>query len=371
MHQHNSRVIISGGGTGGHIYPALAIADALVQKQQGTEILFVGAKGKMEMQKVPPAGYPIEGLWISGLQRSFTLKNVLFPLKLLMSLMKARKIIKQFKPSVVVGVGGYASGPTVGMAARRGIPCLIQEQNSYPGITNKWLAGKVDRICVAYDDMEKYFPKEKIIKTGNPVRKDIVRHGDVMKEACSYFELEEGTKNLLIIGGSQGSLAINEGILHNLEILSGTGLQIIWQTGEKYAIVAQNVVERMKYKGIKILPFIERMDYAYSVADVVVSRAGAIAISELCVAGKAAILIPLPSAAEDHQKKNALKLVDNNAALMIENKDIVNEIGKVITSLFADEEKRKSLSLNISKLAITDAAERIAEEIIQLIQYKN
>jgi UDP-N-acetylglucosamine--N-acetylmuramyl-(pentapeptide) pyrophosphoryl-undecaprenol N-acetylglucosamine transferase len=375
MQQTKVKILISGGGTGGHIFPAIAIAQALKKKVPGCDILFVGAKGKMEMEKVPQAGFPVEGLWISGLQRSLSWKNLLFPFKLIFSMAKAGKIIRRFKPDAVVGVGGYASGPTLKMAARRKIPVVLQEQNSFPGITNKWLAKDADRICVAYDGLERWFPAEKIIKTGNPVRSEVVNIEGKKTEAYEYFELEENRPVVLIVGGSQGARSINESISEHLSGLVKAGLQLIWQTGKLYNVRAQQEISHQVSadirKRFKVHEFITRMDLAYAAADLVVSRAGAIAISELSAVGKPCLLIPLPTAAEDHQTKNARALADNDAAVFLADNDARESLGDAITGLMANEEKRKSLAKNIKTFAVINSADRIADEILKLINNKN
>ncbi len=360
------RIIISGGGTGGHIFPAIAIANALKKKEPDVEILFIGAKGKMEMQKVPAAGYPIEALWISGLQRKLTIRNLFFPLKVLLSLMKAKKIIKRFKPDIVVGVGGYASGPTLRVTSNRGIPTVIQEQNSFPGITNKLLAKKVKRICVAYEGMEKFFPKEKIILTGNPVRQEVIETTGKKRDALALFGLEPDKKILLIIGGSQGALSINKSIQKNLDFIVQNDIQVIWQTGNYYYPTAIELSGNPASKGIRIVEFIDRMDLAYAAADVIVSRAGAIAISEICAVGIPAVFIPLPSAAEDHQTKNAQALTEKDAAILIPDNEANEKLAITVVNLMKDETKRKKLSENIARLAIRDAADRIAITILKL-----
>ena len=365
--QHNTKVIISGGGTGGHIFPAISIANALKKRKPETDILFVGAKGKMEMEKVPAAGYPIEGLWISGLQRKLTLKNLSFPFKVISSLIKANKIISQFKPDVVIGVGGYASGPTLRAATKKKIPSLIQEQNSFPGITNKLLAKDVSVICVAYDGMDKFFPENKIVKTGNPVRQEVIDINGKSEAACNFFKLDNHKKTILVVGGSQGALSINKAIHKYLDLFIKNDNQLIWQTGKYYFETAIEATKELKDKGVRTIEFIDRMDYAYSVADVIVSRAGAIAISEICAVGKPTIFIPLPTAAEDHQKKNALALVEKEAALFIENGDAINNLGNAVIELIKNENQQKELSSNLKKLAITNADERIVDEIFNLI----
>ena len=321
------KVIISGGGTGGHIFPAIAIADAVKRKVPDADILFVGAKGKMEMERVPKAGYKIEGLWISGIQRSLTLKNLAFPLKLISSLAKARSIVRMFKPDVAVGVGGYASGPLLRVASARKIPSLIQEQNSFPGITNRLLAAKVSRVCVSYEGMERWFPKEKIVMTGNPVREQVVQLDGKKPEACTFFGLKTDKPTLLVIGGSLGARTINYAIIKNLGMFKESGYQLIWQTGKLYGEKAYEAVKEMDYEGIKTFKFIDRMDLAYAMADVVVSRAGAMSVSEICLAEKPAILIPSPNVAEDHQTKNAKALADKDAAILVPDNDAQEKLG--------------------------------------------
>lgn len=361
------KFLISGGGTGGHIFPAIAIANALREKHPDAEILFVGAKGKMEMEKVPAAGYPIIGLWISGLQRKLTLRNLSFPFKLLSSLIKARQVIADFKPAVVIGVGGFASGPTLRMAVRKRIPTVIQEQNSFPGITNKLLAGSVDRICVAYDGMEKFFPADKIVKTGNPVRKQVIEIAGKREEAARFFGLDPGRKTLFIVGGSQGALSVNKAIASQLAAFLDKGLQVIWQTGHYYFDDARSVVSSSGSKAVVATAFIDRMDLAYAMADVIVSRAGAIAISEICAIGKPPVFVPFPAAAEDHQTKNAQALVDREAALLVPDREVMEKLGPAVLELMNDEDKQKKLINNIGKLAIKDSAERIADTILKFV----
>ncbi len=363
---NNIRVILSGGGTGGHIFPAVAIANAVKETALGAEIMFVGAKGRMEMEKVPAAGYPIEGLWISGLQRRLTADNLMFPFKVISSLYKARKIIKSFKPDVVVGTGGYASGPTLRMAAWLGIPTLIQEQNSFPGITNKMLASKADRICVAYPGMEKYFPASKISITGNPVRHDIEYNNILKDDALKHFGLTGEKTTLLVVGGSLGARTINHSIHAGLRILADSNIQVIWQTGTHYAIQASKALLDNQMKGILTAPFIKEMDMAYSAADIVVSRAGAIAISELCLTGKPTILVPSPNVAEDHQTKNAKALSSRNAAILVTDSDAPASLITIITTLASDLNAQKQLITNISSLAIKNSARQIAELVFEL-----
>ncbi len=372
MEKNNIKVIISGGGSGGHIFPAIAIANALKGKVKDIDILFVGAKGRMEMEKVPAAGYKIEGLWISGFQRRLTMKNVLFPVKLICSMIKARSIINKFKPDIVIGVGGYASGPMLKAATSKGIPTLIQEQNSYPGITNKILSKKVNKICVAYENLEKFFPEEKIYLTGNPIRQDISDLANKRERGLKHFGLSGDRKIILVVGGSQGARIVNESIDKSLAMFDENGLQLLWQTGKNYIETAKESVKKAGIRneelGIFAYEFINEMDFAYSVADIVVSRAGAIAISELCVVGKPVILVPSPNVAEDHQTKNAMALVNKKAALIVRDAESKELLGKTIIELVNNKELQAELAANISKLAITDSADRIAEESLKLIE---
>jgi len=365
--QRPYKFIISGGGTGGHIFPAIAIANALKEKQPDANIMFVGAKGKMEMEKVPAAGYPIEGLWISGLQRTLTFKNLSFPFKLISSLVKARSLINGFKPDIVIGVGGYASGPTLKVASGKGIPTLIQEQNSYPGITNKLLAGTVSKICVAYDGMEKYFPSEKIIKTGNPVRKQVIDIEGKKEEAVRHFGLDASKNTLLIVGGSQGALSINRSIGKYLDHFLHKGYQMIWQTGKYYYEEGQTLARKKNSKSLLVTDFINRMDLAYALADVIISRAGAIAISEICAVAKPPVFIPFPAASEDHQTKNAQALVDQDAAILIPDSEALVKLGETVIQLMEDEKVKTKLSSNLKRLVMTNSADRIADEILKLV----
>jgi len=361
-----TRIIISGGGTGGHVYPAIAIANALKMQEPGAEILFVGAKGKMEMEKVPEAGYQIKGLWVSGLQRRITWKNLSFPFKVISSTVEANRIIGRFDPEVVIGVGGYASGPTLRMAIRRKVPALIQEQNSYPGLTNKLLGKKVDKICVAYEGMERFFPAEKIILTGNPVRQDIVVPGD-KTSAMEHFRLNPGKKVVLVFGGSLGAGTINKSVLKCLENAGLlTDVQFLWQTGKYYFDAYKDDHRVHENKDVNILPFINRMDLAYAAADIIVCRAGAIAISEVCLTGKPVILIPSPNVAEDHQTKNAIALVKRSAALMIRDQEAENGLADLVKDLINNNELQNVMKENIKRLAIPDAADRIAAEAMKL-----
>ncbi len=362
------RVIIAGGGTGGHIFPAIAIANAIKEKVFNAKILFVGAKGRMEMQKVPAAGYHILGLNIAGIQRRLTWKNLLVSFKLIDSMVRSRNIVKRFKPNVVIGVGGYASGPVVRAACKLGVPTLIQEQNSFPGITNKILARKVDKICVAYEGMERFFPKGKIYLTGNPVRKNILSANEKRDEAFAYFGFEPGKKVILMVGGSLGALSINEAVANHLENLLNEGLQIIWQTGKSYYEKAILKMRSVNSQYIRVYDFIDRMDLAYGAADVVVSRAGAIAISEICALQKPSILVPSPFVAEDHQTKNAMALVNMHSALLLPENKVRLELANEIIALVADDEKLFNLKKNIVRLYYRDSASNIAGVALSLVK---
>lgn len=366
MKNSKTKIIISGGGTGGHIFPAISIANALKAIDPQVDILFVGAKGKMEMEKVPAAGYPIVGLPISGFQRKLSLKNFVVIFKLGLSLIKARKVVNKFKPDVVVGVGGYASGPLLRVAAGKGIPTVIQEQNSYAGVTNKLLAQKARKICVAYENMSKFFPEEKIILTGNPVRQDLENVGGKRPHAMDYFHLDPDKKTILVLGGSLGARTINRSLLDRMGKLSTSGVQVIWQTGSKYYKKINEVISCKDIATIKVFDFISRMDLAYAAADIVISRAGACTISELCLVGKPVILVPSPNVAEDHQTKNALALVDKDAARMVVDIEAVERLVDVALFLLNNEPVLNTLSTNISKMAIRDSAKRIAEEVLKL-----
>ncbi|MFY0605807.1 MAG: undecaprenyldiphospho-muramoylpentapeptide beta-N-acetylglucosaminyltransferase [Cyclobacteriaceae bacterium] len=358
--------MISGGGTGGHIYPAISIAQSLEEMLQEVEIMFVGAQGRMEMKKVPEAGYPIVGLWISGLQRSLSLQNLLFPFKLIASLFKAFSLVRSFKPDAVVGVGGYASGPLLYAASFKKIPCLIQEQNSYAGLTNKLLAKRVNKICVAHDGMEKYFPKEKLVVTGNPVRKTIVLPELRKEEAYNFFNLDKDKKTILIVGGSLGARSINEFILAGYDRLASSEYQVIWQTGGFYFEEMKNRITKHS-PNIVIRDFVREMHYAYAVADVVISRAGALSIAELMLTGKPSILVPSPNVAEDHQTINAMALVERSAAILVKDVDGAEQLIDATFSLIENEEEKKSLSQNILAMSHPDAPKIIANEIIKLI----
>ena len=358
------KFIFSGGGTGGHIYPAIAIANELKSRFPDAEFLFVGAKDKMEMQKVPQAGYNIKGLWISGLQRRLTFDNALFPIKLLSSLLKSRTIIKQFKPDVVIGTGGFASGPLLQMAGLAGIPTVIQEQNSYPGITNKLLCKKADKICVAYENLERFFPKEKMILTGNPVRQDLIDIESKREEAIQYFNLDPNKKTLLVLGGSLGARRVNQLIEKELANILSQNVQVIWQCGKLY------LEDYKKYNStnVQVVAFIERMDLVYAAADIVISRAGASSVSELCIVGKPVIFIPSPNVAEDHQTKNAQAIVDKHGAILLKESDLDLQFSLAFEALLKDEGKQKNLSENIKKLAMPKATKQIVDEIVKLIR---
>ena len=357
-------ILISGGGTGGHIYPAIAIANEIKVRYPDANFLFVGAKDKMEMEKVPQAGYKIKGLWISGIQRKLTVDNLSFPFKLMSSLWKASRIIKDFKPDIAVGTGGFASGPTLIMAGKKGIPTLIQEQNSYPGITNKLLSKKAKSICVAYENLERFFPTEKIIKTGNPVRQDLLTIDSKREESLSFFKLNKTKKTVFVLGGSLGARKINELIESNLELFKEQDIQVVWQCGKLY------YAEYKKYnelENVQVHQFINRMDFGYAAADIIISRAGASSVSELCIVGKPVVFIPSPNVAEDHQTKNAKSIVDKDAALMIKESKL-DTFSVVFKSLLNDAERQERLSENIKKLALPSATKDIVDEIEKLLK---
>lgn len=358
------RFILSGGGTGGHIYPAIAIADELKAQFPDAEFLFVGAKDKMEMQKVPQAGYKIRGLWIAGLQRRLTFDNTLFPVKLLTSLLKARRILAEFKPDVVIGTGGFASGPLLQVASIAGVPSLVQEQNSYPGITNKLLSKKANKICVAYAGLERFFPKEKIVFTGNPVRQDLIDLKGKKKEARDYFKLDPDKKTLLVLGGSLGARRINQLIAKEIVGITAQDIQVIWQCGKLYFDEYQHFNEK---PNIQVLSFIDRMDLVYAAADVVISRAGASSVSELCIVGKPVIFIPSPNVAEDHQTRNAQSIVEQGGAILIRESELDTQFTAVFNKLLADEHLREQLSERIGKLAKVNATKDIVGEVVKLI----
>lgn len=362
------KFIISGGGTGGHIYPAIAIANELKTRFRDAEFLFVGAKDRMEMEKVPQAGYKIKGLWISGLQRSLSLQNLVFPLKLISSMRESKRILKEFKPDVAIGTGGYASAPLLRMASKRKIPCLIQEQNSYAGITNKWLSKTVQKICVAYEGMESFFPSDKMRLTGNPVRQDLLDISSNRDEAVEFFKLDKKKKTLLVIGGSLGARTINQLIEKSLPFFKDLNLQLIWQCGSYY----EETYKSNQSEEVKVHAFLNRMDLAYAAADFIISRAGALSVSELCLVGKPVIFIPSPNVAEDHQTKNALSVSSKEAAIVIRENELDSTFESEFSDLVHSEEKQRMLSANIKKLARPDATRDIVDEIEKLLnQSKN
>ena len=357
-------ILISGGGTGGHIYPAIAIANELKLRYPDANFLFVGAKDKMEMEKVPQAGYDIKGLWISGIQRKLTVDNLSFPFKLTSSLIKAAKIIRQFKPDVAIGTGGFASGPTLIMASRKGIPTLIQEQNSYPGITNKLLSKRAHKICVAYDNLERFFPQEKIVKTGNPVRQDLLSIHAKTEEGKAFFAIDKTKKTILVLGGSLGARKINQLIETNLDFFKKQEVQVIWQCGKLY------YEEYKKYdelEHIQVHQFLNRMDLAYAASDIIISRAGASSVSELCIVGKPVIFIPSPNVAEDHQTKNAKSIADQHGAILLRESEL-DTFPIVFETLLKDKGKQEHLSENINELALPGATTDIVNEIEKLLR---
>lgn len=361
----NLKFILSGGGTGGHIYPAIAIANELKLRFPNAEILFVGASNKMEMQKVPQAGYPIKGLWIAGIQRKLTFDNALFPVKLLDSLLKSRTIIRHFKPDVVIGTGGFASGPLLRVAGIAGIPTVLQEQNSFPGITNKWLSKKASKICVAYENLEQFFPKSKIVLTGNPVRQDLIAIKGKRQDAIDFFKLDASKKTILVLGGSLGARRINQLIAKELVNFSSQNVQLIWQCGKLYNDEYAHFNEK---ENVDVLPFIERMDLAYAAADVIISRAGASSVSELCLVAKPTLFIPSPNVAEDHQTKNANAIVDKKGALLLKENELDTQFSTTINSLLNNEDLQKELSENMLQLAKPNATKDIVDEIVKLIK---
>lgn len=368
MHKKPSyRLLIGGGGTGGHVFPAIAIADALKAMDPHMEFLFVGAKGKLEMEKVPEAGYPIEGLPVAGFQRRLTWRNITFFYKLLVSMNRSRRIIKNFSPDLAVGVGGYASGPILKAAARKGIPILIQEQNSYAGVTNRLLAKSARTICVAYENMERYFPAERLKLTGNPVRQHLLKLQPDPEEGYRSFEIEKKKKVCLLVGGSLGARTLNRCFMEGLEKLDREDLVVLWQCGKYYHSEVESRVKASGLGNIRVMPFISRMDLAYGVADIIVSRAGALTISELCIVGKPAILVPSPNVAEDHQTHNAASLTEKNAALMISDDEAGEKLVDRMLALLEDEAEQKELSKNIKQLGIGDASERIAAEVHKIL----
>jgi UDP-N-acetylglucosamine--N-acetylmuramyl-(pentapeptide) pyrophosphoryl-undecaprenol N-acetylglucosamine transferase len=363
--KNNPKIIMSGGGTGGHIYPAIAIANEIKSRFPQADILFVGAQDKMEMQKVPQAGYPIKGLWIAGIQRKLTLQNAMFPFKLISSLSKSFGIVRKFRPDVVIGTGGFASGAVLKVASMLGIPTVIQEQNSFPGITNKLLAKKAHKICVAYQNLDRFFPKEKMILTGNPVRQDLISVNEKRNEALHYFKLGENKKTILVLGGSLGARRINQLIAKELEWLLSQNLQIIWQCGKLYFDEYKHFSEK---ENVQVVAFIDRMDFVYAAADFVISRSGASSVSELCIIGKPVIFIPSPNVAEDHQTKNAQAIVDKQGAILMKESQLDTDFESVFEALVNDKEKQKFLSNNIKHLALPNATKQIVDEIVKLIK---
>jgi UDP-N-acetylglucosamine--N-acetylmuramyl-(pentapeptide) pyrophosphoryl-undecaprenol N-acetylglucosamine transferase len=359
------KFILSGGGTGGHIYPAIAIANELKSRFPDSEILFVGASDKMEMQKVPQAGYKIEGLWIAGLQRKVTLQNAMFPFKLMSSLWKSRQIIKKFKPDVVIGTGGFASGPLLQVANSFNIPTVIQEQNSFPGVTNKLLSMKANAICVAYENLERFFPKNKIVFTGNPVRQDVLDIDNKKQEGINYFKLDANKKTLLILGGSLGARRVNQLIANELDFLLESGVQVFWQCGKLYFEEYKHFNDK---ENVQVVSFIDRMDLIYAAADFVISRAGASSVSELCLVGKPVIFIPSPNVAEDHQTKNAKAIVDKKGAILLKESELDTKFEITFSELISNESLQKELSQNIKQLAKPNATKDIVVEIIKLVK---
>ena len=366
----NYRIIISGGGTGGHIFPAISIANTFKKRFPNAEILFVGAEDRMEMEKIPAAGYKIVGLPVSGFDRAHLWKNVKVLARLAKSLCLAKKTIREFKPDIAVGVGGYASGPTLWVAASLGVPALIQEQNSYAGVTNKLLAKKAKRICVAYGNMEKFFPAESIVMTGNPIREDLELAAGKREEALKFFGLSPERKTILVVGGSLGARTINRSIQGGLDQLLASGVQVIWQTGRYYHEEALEYLKPYSDMPVWCSDFITRMDYAYAAADLVISRAGASSISELCLLGKPVLLVPSPNVAEDHQTKNALALVNKEAAVMVADKDAEQHLVSTALSIIEDDERLRKLSANVAGLAERHSADRIVDEILKIIDKK-
>jgi UDP-N-acetylglucosamine--N-acetylmuramyl-(pentapeptide) pyrophosphoryl-undecaprenol N-acetylglucosamine transferase len=365
MMKDNPKFIMSGGGTGGHIYPAIAIANELKSRFPKADILFVGAQDKMEMQKVPQAGYDIKGLWIAGIQRKLTLQNAMFPFKLVSSLAKSFGILKQFNPDVVIGTGGFASGAVLKVASMLGLPTVIQEQNSYPGITNKLLSKKANKICVAYENLERFFPKENMMLTGNPVRQDLISVEDKRNEAIDYFKLDANKKTVLILGGSLGARRINQLIAKEIDWLLSLNIQIIWQCGKLYFDEYKHFSDK---ENVQVLSFIDRMDLVYAAADIVISRSGASSVSELAIVGKPVIFIPSPNVSEDHQTKNAQAIVDKHGAILLKESQLDSEFNLVFEALLKDKGKQEDLSKNIKSLALPNATKEIVDEIIKLIR---
>jgi UDP-N-acetylglucosamine--N-acetylmuramyl-(pentapeptide) pyrophosphoryl-undecaprenol N-acetylglucosamine transferase len=363
---HNKlKIMITGGGTGGHVFPAIAIADAIMRMRPEAEILFVGANGRMEMERVPKAGYRIEGLNVAGFQRSLSLKNLAFPFKLLSSLRKARRIVADFQPRVVIGTGGYASGPVMRAAQRAGIPTLIQEQNSYAGVTNKILGKKANSVCVAYDHMEQFFDKNKILFTGNPVRADILNLEGKRAEAMAYYGLSSDRKTIVVIGGSLGAKTLNEAMATGTALLANEPVNVVWQCGKYYEMVYQDC-ETAKLPNVHMRAFIDRMDLLYAAADVIVSRAGALSISELCLIGKPAVLVPSPNVAEDHQTKNALALVEKGAARLVRDSEAVEKMLPEALMILGNDALAFGLGESIRPLGRPNAADMIAREALKL-----
>ena len=358
------KVIISGGGTGGHIYPAIAIAKEIQRRHPDTDFLFVGASDRMEMEKVPEAGFPIEGLWIAGIQRRLTLDNLMFPFKLVSSLWKSRKIVRNFKPNVVIGTGGFASGPLLKMASSAGVPALIQEQNSYAGITNKLLSKTVEKVCVAYDNMDAFFPAEKIIKTGNPVRADLLNIDGKRDAAFAKYNLDPTKKVVLVIGGSLGARAINQLIERELPLFAEQQTQLLWQTGKLY----YEQYKQFQNQDVQLMAYIDTMDLAYAAADIIISRAGASSVSELCIVGKATIFIPSPNVAEDHQTKNAQAIEKEGGALLIKENNLETTFRSAFEGLMNDDTRRQELGSNIKKLALPAATGHIVDEVEKLLK---
>ncbi len=369
------RILITGGGTGGHVFPAIAIADALKRQMPDTAFLFVGAEGKMEMERVPQAGYPIEGLNIAGFQRGFSWtsirRNLSFPFKLFGSALKARRLVRQFRPDVVIGTGGYASGPVMRAAQQLGVPTLIQEQNSYAGVTNRLLARKAGRICVAYDGMDQYFPADKIVFTGNPVRQDILDLEQKRREGLQYYGLTEGKKTIVVIGGSLGARTLNQAMATNTDMLAGADhIQVLWQCGRYYEQQYADCATAL-LPNVTLRPFIDRMDLLYAAADAIISRAGALSISELCLVGKPAILVPSPNVAEDHQTKNAMALVEKGAARLVRDSEAVEKMLPEALLILENDAIAFSLSESIHQMGRPKAAETIAREVLQLADLQN
>jgi len=365
------KIIISGGGTGGHIYPAVAVAQELQKRIPDVDILFVGASDRMEMEKIPKAGYKIVGLWISGLQRSLSYKNILFPVKVISAVIRSLQILKEFKPDAAIGFGGYASGALLYAATLKKIPTVIHEANSYAGITNKILKDKVDTICVAYDKMERFFPESKIVKTGNPIRKDLMNVRSLRDEAMKFFNLDPHKKTVLVIGGSLGARTINESILNGLKKLEEAGLQVIWQTGKNFDLKnvhSSQISVNGEPSTVNCQPFIYEMNFAYAASDVVISRAGALSIAELAQVKKPVILVPSPNVAEDHQTKNAMALVDREAAILVKDSEARNVLVDEVIKLANNEMKQIQMKNNIASFAMPDAAKVIVDEVMRLIK---